>query len=173
MLFWRPSLEIMKTRRLRFTNRTRPHWWSALASLFVIWSLVLQPSHLCLLFESSVPSHTHSHNSASSPANHHNYPHEAATEQQGSPKMAVLPLPEEDSCCSGGSAPLAIVAATSRFTAPVAQAVHLAFAPAVLPTASSVFALTNCHGRDGPPDAPLRSQFLSSSLLGRAPPVSA
>ena len=157
----------MKTRQLRFTNRTRPQWWSALPSLFVIWSLVLQPSHLCLLFESSA--HSHHHDSA---ASHHEHHAEEAAEHHGNAQMAVLPVPEEDSCCSSGAAPLAVVANSSRFTAPVERSIHLTFAPAVLPATPDVFALTNYHGRDGPPDAPFLSQFLPSSLLGRAPPVS-
>lgn len=158
----------MKTLRPRITNRTRPNWWSALPALFVIWSLVLQPSHLCLLFESD--SHSHSHASASAHCHHH--ADEAVAERHNSPKMAVLPAPEEDSCCSSGVVPVAILTNPSRFTVPVEQLVHLTFAPAVLPVSSDVFALTNCHGRDGPPRVPLPSQFLSSYLLGRAPPIS-
>ena len=163
------SLKIMKTRRPRLTNRTRLHWWSALPALFVIWSLVLQPSHLCLLFESG--SHSHSHAPASAHSHHH-HADEAVAERHNSPKMPALPAPEEDSCCSSGVVPLAILANSSRFTVPVEQLVHLTFAPAVLPVSSDVFALTNCHGRDGPPRVPLPSQFLLSSFLGRAPPVS-
>lgn len=101
-----------------------------------------------------------------------NHADEAGGSQQAPHSMALLPVPEEETCCSSGAAPIAIAAHASRLTVPTEHCLDGTFAPATLPVTSDVFALTHCHGRDGPPAALRRSQFLPSSLLGRAPPVS-
>lgn len=166
-MFLKPA-EIMKARQGWFTNRTRPQPWSALLSLFVALSLMFSPAHLCALMESA-PGHSHETASAHSHQNDHH--HAAAAQHFGG--AVVQSVPDEHDCCSEGTVQPAVAAATSRFAAPNESSISLFFLPA-MPQVQDIFALTSCHGRAGPPpDQPLRSQFLPSSLLGRAPPISA
>jgi hypothetical protein len=86
-------------------------------------------------------------------------------------RMSIYSSVQPHACCSDISAPRPIVASASRsFQINESFAVTL-FAPATLPPSADIFALTACHGRDGPPDKPLLSHFLASSCLGRAPPT--
>ncbi len=171
----------MSTHQARSANRARPHLWPALLSLLVALTLVFQPSQLCALMESS---HSHSHS--------HSHLHEAAEEQHesaahydvdhhdakdvgahhGQGRLSVAPSSRHQAdCCDDETQPQVAVSA-SRRSAPDGIPVF-AVAPAVFAATLAVFGPTSRYGRDGPPGTPLRSQLVPSSLLGRAPPVSA
>lgn len=164
------KIEMMKARSAGFDNRRRPQWWSFLLSLFVALLVIVPPSQLCALMELA-PSHSHSDKHSPVAALSHSHSEEVATHVG---EVATLQsVPEQHACCSEMDAPAVVASALSRFAAPDANSVDFSFMPATLPTTQDTFALTNCHGRDGPSlDTPLRSQFSPSSLLGRAPPVS-
>lgn len=190
----------MKKRPAPKSSRTRSQWWSCVLSVLVALSLVVQPSLVCAALESS-PGHAHpssvaqahshggdhshgeSHGSGHSHGSadeHHGGDHDGghdhsnpAHHQGGSDdgRLSLSPTEPPHACCSDGSAPRPVAAPASRsFQVDESLSVAL-FAPTALPPSADIFALTACHGRDGPPDKPLRSQFLSSSLLGRGPPA--
>lgn len=169
----------MKARAAHSNNRRRPHWWSALLSLFVALSLVVPPSQLCALMETA-PGHAHSdghahsgdagHSHSDEGAAHHDDHHQPIA--QHTDKATLQPVPHQHACCPE-SAPLPVVmAAPSRSATPDESAIGVSFMPATLPAMQNIFALTNCHGRDGPDDSQPLPQLSRASLLGRAPPVS-
>lgn len=173
--------KMMKARATRSNNRRRPQWSSALVSLFVALSLMVLSTQLCALME-SLPGHAHtdghshaaafsrhdSHDGQAPGATHYgDHSHDGATHHATS-----QPVPDAHECCSAMNAPPVIAAAVSRLSAPDRHSAPAAFALAVPSSPLDIFALTNCHGRDGPPDESLHSQLGRASLLGRAPPVS-
>lgn len=176
------EIEIMKARATGSNNRRRSHWWSARLSLLVSLSLMLSPTQLCALMEmapghahadghshAASGSHEHSHNGQAQEASDH--PHAGATHR--TTNQATLQLvPDTHECCSNMNEPPVVAAAALRLAAPDTHSAPATFAPAVPSPPFDLFALTNCHGRDGPLDETLHSQLGRASLLGRAPPVS-
>jgi hypothetical protein len=203
----------MKTRQRRFDNYKRParssgptrwsapvrkpapSWWSPLLSLFVAFTLVVQPAQLCAMLESS-PGHSHgghshkgdshaSHSDASHPhvgASHHQSDdndqareHHAAVEHEATEPavggLALMPSSSQHMCCSDDGGSHAVTAATRRSFSPEERLVSLSNDSGIVSATPDIFTLTACHGRDGPPGHSLRSQLSHSSLLGRAPPV--
>jgi len=175
----------MKAHATCFDTRRRPPVWSALLSVFVALSLILSPTQMCALME-MVPGHAHgeghSHEAASA---HEHFDDEGAPEAvpHGDHSRAVAPyhatngatlqpVPQAHECCSIMNEPPVVVAAVSRLAAPDTHSAPATFAPAVSPSPHDTFAVTNCHGRDGPLDETLHSQLRRATLLGRAPPVS-
>lgn len=147
--------------------------------LLAVLPLVVLPSHLCALIETG---HSHSSEGASASTHVHSHSHQAVADYHGGHQHAgdtphagsrfSLGTPwDADNCCSDVETPPMVVAAQFRSIAPDASSASVLFAPATLPVAQAIFSLTNCHGRDGRPDHPLRSQFVPFSLLGRAPPA--
>jgi hypothetical protein len=190
----------MKRRPAPKNSRTRSQWWSCVLSVLVTLSLLVQPSLVCAVLESS-PSHVHpssgvqghshgshsgehSHGHASgrsdgSTDEHHGgdhdegHDHSNPAHHQGSSddgRMSLSAFGHPHSCCSDGSVQLPVVASSSRSLQADSSLTIALFVPATMPPSADIFALTACHGRDGPPCEPIRSQFLPSSLLGRAPP---
>lgn len=179
----------MKRRPAPKSSRTRSQWWSCVLSVLVALSLLVRPSDICALVESS-PGHSHAHASqhsdGASPghahnsveehdhSHHHGSHHDGGTQHESSPgdgRMSLSTPEAAHACCSDTSAPHPVVAASLRsFQADDSFSLEL-FAAATLPLSPDIFALTACHGRDGPPDRSLRSQFVPSSQLGRAPPA--
>ena len=185
----------MKRRPAPKCSRTRSQWWSCVLSVLVALSLVVQPSLVCAALESS-PGHAHpssggqahshgashgsghSHDSADE---HHGGDHDGghdhsnpAHHQDGSDdgRLSLSPAEPPHACCSDISAPTPVVAAPTSRSFQVDESTSVAlFVPATLPPSPDIFALTACHGRDGPPGEPIRSQFLPSSPQGRAPPT--
>jgi hypothetical protein len=165
----------MTARSAHFDIYSQPGKWPALLSLLALLVLVLSPLCRCAMAEAS-PDHSHSHSAVAGHA------HEAASEDHHDDRgaahhkddqIALSPVPQSHICCCESSVPPVVLATLPHSAAPDASSWMPVFTPATLPVRQEVFALTGCHGRDGPPpDKPLRSQFLSSSLLGRAPPVS-
>lgn len=168
----------MKARAAQISNRRRPHWWSALLSLFVALMLIAPASQLCALME-TLPGHSHAaasgHSHTDEATAHHDHHHDAAAHHNAghhSDGTAWQSVPEQHACCSHLDAPSVVAAASSRFAAPDASSIGLSFVPATLPAAQDIFALTNCRGRDGPSDSQPLPQLSRASLLGRAPPFS-
>lgn len=190
----------MKARQRQINTRTRPPWWPTLLSLIVAFSLVMQPLCQCAMAQSAIGhSHQdapgqHSHDQmpsdhsccsgAQEAGEHHDdAQHDDAQRRHAEPTTehrhshhsdtrhaSVSPFSQQHLCCCDTQvAPSGAVLA--RSSAPDQNHQTWVFAPATLPVAFTVFALTNCHGRDGPPAAPLLCQFAAASLLGRAPPV--
>ena len=171
----------MKLRATRFHKQRRPLWWSALLSVMAVLSLLLTPTQVCAVME-LLPgqAHTegHSHAAASvhpsegdghvAPAVSDDGHSHAATHQ-----AAWQSVPDEHDCCSNMDAAPVVTASSVRAGAPDAHTTLATFAPAIAPSSFDIFALTNCHGRDGPPlDETFHSQLSRGTLLGRAPPVS-
>lgn len=162
----------MTARSAQFSNRRRPQWWSALLSLFVAITIALPSSHLCAPWESSSG---HSHGSEHAALGHadqdgHDGDHHADNHHADASDDHSSTPPEQHTCCSDSEPLQAVVAAVLRPAAPDQIVVPVNYAVPTQPFVVDVFALTNCHGRDGPPGQILRSQFVPSSLLGRAPP---
>jgi len=175
----------MKAHATRFDNRRRPPWWSALLSLFVSLSLMLSPAQLCALMEmapghahvdglshAATAPHTHSHDGHSHEAAPHDDHSHAGATHQASHQATLQSVPQAHECCLDMKAPPVVAVGISRFTAPGSHSAPATYALAVLPAPLDIFALTNCHGRDGLLDETLHSQLSRASLLGRAPPVS-
>ena len=175
----------MKTNPTRFDNRTRPRWWPALLSLLVVFSLVVQPICQCAMAQAA---HNHAHadeaarggqeccpEDAAQHADHHSDAHHDPAEHHHSThrseKGASVSSPIQAHLCCCDNEVIPGIAVLSRPAAPEQSHFVVAFAPAKPPVALDVFALTYCHGRDGPPDKPFLSHSSASSLLGRAPPV--
>lgn len=113
----------------------------------------------------------HSHEAAGAHHGEHVHVHAQAA-HYGSSRLAFAPIEPPETCCGQSEAIPVVAASTPGFAAPHRGFAPIVYAPAILPQAQEIFALANCHGRDGPSDKPLRSQFVPLSLLGRAPPVS-
>lgn len=171
----------MKLRATRFQSQRRPLWWSALVSLAAVLSLLLTPPQVCAVMEllpdqahteghshAAVSIHQHDGDGHTAPAvSVNDHPH-AATHQ-----AAWQSVPDEHDCCSNMDAAPVVAASSVRAVALDAHTTLAAFAPAIVPSSFDIFALTNCHGRDGPlPDESLHFQLSRATLLGRAPPVS-
>lgn len=155
----------MRLQATRGDIRRRPHWWSGLLLLFVVLSFAAQPTCLGALAEAS-PGHSHL---TSSDPSHHS--HEAAHNESDRATVSSTLSPHE--CCCDSDALAVVGSPISRLAAPEGRSTAISFAPAILPDVQGVLALSHCYGRDGPSiNHLLRSQFSSSSLLGRAPPLS-
>ena len=191
----------MKRRPAPKSSRTRSQWWSCVLSVLVALSLVVQPSLVCAALESSpshahpssgAQAHSHGgehshgashgfgHSHGSADEDHggdhdggHDHSNPAHHQESSDDGWMSLSSPEAPhACCSDISAPTPVVAApASRFLQTDESTSVALFVPATLSPTSDIFALTACHGRDGPPREPMRSQFLPSSRLGRAPPT--
>lgn len=123
--------------------------------------------------EAASSSH-HPHDHATDDSHTHNSHHEVAhqpTARASEYRLFIQPVPAPHVCCSDGGSTPVVTATTRRSAAPHERSTDLAFEHGVLPTMPDSFALTACHGRDGPLGRPLRSQFSAASLLGRAPPA--
>ena len=178
----------------RGDSRARSHWWSGLLSVLVALSLVVQPSLVCALVESSSHAHSgahahshshphgseHSHDAGSSHEHHshghhrhghHSHGHHNHEHHDDDGRMSLFEPGPAHSCCSTNSAPRLVAAPVSRSFETDKSTSIVLFTPAAILPAQDIFALTACHGRDGPPGRLLRSQCLLTSLLGRAPPV--
>lgn len=176
---------MMKARATRFNNHRRPPLWSALLSLFVALSLIVPPSQLCALMESSpghahtdghsheaASAHEHSHDGRAQKADHHDDHSNTGATHHATKGATLQPVPDAHECCSDMTMPPVVVAAASRLSVSASHPAAATFALAVPPSPLDTVTLTNCHGRDGPPDETLHSQLSRATLLGRAPPVS-
>lgn len=170
----------MKSPQRNLVKRTQPSWWSVVLSVLVALSLVLQPACLCAIAEASGHAahgggHSHGakaddHHGGHDTAHHHQESKNRTDTQEISNAIPVLTATGHDACCCDSQSQPLVAASVSRSAAPDQTSLHLALSPVDLPFAPVVFTLTNCHGRDGPPGRSLRTQFVPSSLLGRAPP---
>lgn len=150
----------MKARQRPANDRTRPHWWPVLLSLFVALFLTMPVSQFCALVPSA-PGHSAAPDDS-----------QRASVQQKANASALQAVPEEV-CCSSRNAPPVVRAAFSRSATPDEHSTGHSLTAATLPLPQRLFLPANCYGRAGPARAqPLRSQFSATSLLGRAPPVS-
>lgn len=163
----------MRAQPTRFDNRSWPREWSALLSLLALLVLVVSPLCRCVMAEMS---HEHSHSGVVEQTqettldDHH---HDDGTAHHQNDGIALSSLPEAHVCCCDSDVPDVVLSALSPSAVPDASSWVPDYTPATLPVMQDVFALTNFHGRDGPPpNKSLLSQFSSSSLLGRAPPAS-
>jgi len=176
---------MMKARATRFNNHRRPPLWSALLSLFAALSLIVPPSQLCALLETApghghaeghsheaASAHEHSHDGRAQKADHHDDHSYTGATHHATKGATLQPVPDAHECCSDMSAPPIVAAPVSRLASPDTHPAPATFALAVPPSPLDIFAVTNCHGRDGPPDESLHSQLSRATLLGRAPPVS-
>ena len=175
----------MKRRPAPKSSRTRSQWWSCVLSVLVALSLLVRPADICALVESS-PGHSQAHASEHSNGASSGHSHDSANDHDGSHhhdggawhesslgdgRMSLTAPGVLHACCADIPAPHPVVVSSLRaFQADDKSSVVL-FASATLPLSPGIFALTACHGRDGPSDKPFRSQFLPSSRLGRAPPA--
>jgi len=156
--------------------------WPALLSLLVSLSLLVPPSQVCALLEST-PDHPHAQAHAYGSAHDHGSAHTHAPQAPGSHhehaaaarynqnRLAFAPTELPDTCCGYSEEIPFVKAAALRWGSLHQVVATVAYAPAVLPQLPGLFEGLRCHGRDGPPDKPLRSQRLPSALLGRAPPA--
>lgn len=171
------KVESMKGRLARESRRARSHWWSRLLSMLVTLSLVVPPSQIYAAFDSA-PGHAHAesghggdHHGGHSDHDDHGYAAEAADTYHDASRLTLAPAELPHACCSSSSLSPLIAAAPARISSLDDKLAPVAYAPAVLPRSLDIFALVNCHGRDGPPDRLALSQFFSLSLSGRAPPA--
>lgn len=141
-------------------------------SLLLAITIALPSSHLCALLESS-PGHAHGGEHAAlghTDQDDHDDDHHADSHHNAAAGDHSSTPSKQHACCSDGEPLQAVVADVLRPAAPDQIVVPVVYVVPTQPVVTDVFALTNCHGRDGPPGQILRSQFVSSSLLGRAPP---
>lgn len=99
----------------------------------------------------------HGHSEQSSPASH---------------GLSAAPDHQHEACCSHGDAPFLRAALPARSGTNEALSLPTPQSAALVPV-FKLHVLAGIHSRAGPPDVPLRTQFRCTSLLGRAPPLSA
>ncbi len=175
----------MKAHATCFDTRRRPPVWSALLSVFVALSLILSPTQMCALMEMApghahgeghprglASAHEHSGDGHALEAAHHDDHSRAVAPYHATNGAILQPVPQAHECCSNMNEPPVVAAGISRFAALDTHSAAVSFAVAVPSLSQNLFAVTNCHGRDGPSDETLHSQFRRATLLGRAPPVS-
>ena len=174
---------------------TTPHRVSPRLALVALIALVLQPLLLSLHggtafahshFEGQSPHHAHQETAAFD--THHDAHHDERVEsfrkarmdarghsEPSSPASPILSRASDhqhELCCSHGSTPFLRATLPLRSDSGEGHSLPMSQAAILMPT-FKLHVLAGIHTRAGPPDTRPFSVRLASSLLGRAPPLSA
>lgn len=159
--------------------------------LLAIIALVLQPLLSSLHggttfahahFEGQSPHHAHEQ--AASPDDHHDAHHDARADvAKSGPRhsgqtdalqsVGVTPNHQHKICCSHSDTPMLVASLSARSGINKSQSVPVPQLATRVPSFRLDVLEGRCTRAGPPPDVPVRSQLRGSSLLGRAPPLSA